>query len=267
MAGKGVERYHDRVAGKYDAMYRGSAYWDFYDAITWEHLKRFLPTDLASPCVDLGCGTGKWGLKLARTGFPVTLVDISAAMLEQARRAAEELPESKRPQYVKADLADLSALPQAHFAFAVAQGDPLSLVENPAAAIRGIFDILRPGGVLIASVDNRPAGLRHFLEKGDLDGLEGFVRSGRTKWLTSDKAEQFPVKMFFPQELRDLLTKAGFEVLDVIGKTVLDLRRYGRLLEDPAAVRRLIALESRLHRMEACLGLASHIQTAARKPA
>src|SRR3954453_8871013 len=99
MSKRGVERYHDRVAARYDAIYQGEAYWEFYDAVTWDHLKHHLPSDLSSPCVDLGAGTGKWGLKLARTGFSVTLVDISAAMLEQARRAAEELPESKRPQY------------------------------------------------------------------------------------------------------------------------------------------------------------------------
>jgi SAM-dependent methyltransferase len=265
MPKRGVQRYHDRVAGRYDAMYRGDPYWDFYDAVTWDHLKRFLPTDLSAPCVDLGCGTGKWGLKLARTGFPVTLVDISAGMLEQARRAADELPAGKQPQFVRADLMDLSTLPGGHFALAVAQGDPLSLVERPAAALRQIADILRPGGVLVASVDHRPAGLRHYLEKGDLDGLEEFVRTGRTRWLTDDKAEQFPVKMFLADELRDLLAKAGYQVLDLIGKTVLDLRRFSRLLTDGAAMRRLAALETRLHRVESCLAPASHLQVAARR--
>lgn len=265
MPKRGVQRYHDRVAGRYDAMYRGDPYWDFYDAVTWEHLKRFLPTDLSAPCVDLGCGTGKWGLKLARTGFAVTLVDISEAMLEQARRAAADLPAGKQPQFLRADLMDLSALPRGHFAFAAAQGDPLSLVEQPAGALRQIADILRPGGVLVASVDHRPAGLRHYLEKGDIDGLEEFARTGRTRWLTGDKAERFPVKMFLVEELRDLLVKAGFEVLDLIGKTVLDLRRFSRLLSDGTALRRLAELEARLHRVQSCLALASHLQVAARR--
>jgi SAM-dependent methyltransferase len=264
-----TERYHDRVAAKYDAIYEGGAYWEFYDAVTWEHLRPHLPRDLASPCLDLGCGTGKWGLKLARSGFPVTMVDISARMLDRAREASEELPESKRPALVKADLADLSALPRDHFAFATAQGDPISHCENPARAIKEIAAVLRPGGVLVASVDHRAGGLSHYLERADVEGLEDFARTGLTHWLTADSAEQFPVKMFWADEIRSMLERAGFEVTDLIGKTVLDLRRHHKLLAaaeaDPALMRRLLKLEARLHRDPSCLGLCGHLQVVARK--
>lgn len=265
MAKRGAERYHDRVASKYDAIYQGEAYWEFYDTVTWEHLKPHLPRDANAPVVDLGCGTGKWGLRLARSGFPTTLVDLSARMLDQAREAAADLPEGKQPNFVKADLADMSELPAEHFAFATAQGDPLSHCENPPRAIKEIRRILKPGGVMVASVDNRAAGVWFFLERGDLEGLEHFIRSGMTHWLTADKAEQFPVKMFWPEELRGLLERAGFEVVDIIGKTVLDLRRHGKLLADPTHLRRLLKLENRLHREPSAMGLAGHLQVVARK--
>ena len=51
------QKYHDRVAPvarDYD-----DAYWQWHDTLTWEHLKRFLPTDLSVPVIDLGCGSGK----------------------------------------------------------------------------------------------------------------------------------------------------------------------------------------------------------------
>src|SRR5256885_5642867 len=78
-------RYHDRVARQYDSIY-DDPYWHFHDELTWRTVKPHVPRDLAAQCLDLGCGTGKWGLKLLKSGFATTFVDHSAAMIEQARR-------------------------------------------------------------------------------------------------------------------------------------------------------------------------------------
>src|SRR5829696_2203494 len=88
-------RYHDRVARQYDAIY-DDPYWHFHDELTWRMVKPHLPRDLTAACCDLGCGTGKWGLKLLKSGFPTTFVDHSAAMVEQARHKAEAMgPKAK----------------------------------------------------------------------------------------------------------------------------------------------------------------------------
>ncbi|MGD0139597.1 MAG: class I SAM-dependent methyltransferase [Tepidisphaeraceae bacterium] len=44
-----------------------------------------MPSDAQGQCCDLGCGTGKWGLKLLKSGLATTFVDHSAAMIEQTR--------------------------------------------------------------------------------------------------------------------------------------------------------------------------------------
>ena len=88
-------RYHDRVARKYDAMY-DDGYWEFHDRLTWEAIKPFVPRDLSVRCCDLGCGTGKWGLKLIKSGFATTFVDQSAAMIEQTRAKLSEMGKSRR---------------------------------------------------------------------------------------------------------------------------------------------------------------------------
>ena len=74
-------RYHDRVARQYDTIYEDS-YWDFHDELTWRTVKPNLPRDLSAKCADLGCGTGKWGLKLLKSGFTTTFLDSSGAMIE-----------------------------------------------------------------------------------------------------------------------------------------------------------------------------------------
>lgn len=39
--------------------------------------------------LDVGCGTGRHAVELAKRGFDVTGVDLSAGMLAQARQAAD----------------------------------------------------------------------------------------------------------------------------------------------------------------------------------
>jgi ubiquinone/menaquinone biosynthesis C-methylase UbiE len=262
------EQFHDRVAGKYDTMYTG-AYWDAYFHLSWEGIRPHIPQDLRAPLVDLGCGTGLYGLRLLKSGYPVTFVDLSQKMLDQAQAKAEAL--GPRTQglatFVKADLADLSALPDGRFALAVAQGDPISHAgERAPRALRECARILAPGGVLIASVDNTLAAVDHYLEDGDVPGLESLLRSGLTDWLAHDESERFRVRMFRPDEIRTLCREAGLEVIDLFGKPVLPLRRHAALLEDERAGEALLKIERRLCREEAMLGRASHLQVAARKP-
>lgn len=260
-----VRKYHDRVAGRYDDSY-DDAYWQWHDTLTWDHLKAFLPTDLSQDVVDLGCGTGKWGAKLLASGFRVTFVDISPQMLDAARLKPASPTQTARATFIQADLIDLSALPHGRFALATAFGEPIGCTESPAQAMRQIADILRPGGVLVATFDNRFACLEHYLENADVDALERFVVQGRTHWLTADPSERFEIWTHGPEDVRRLVEGAGLELVDLVGKTVLPMRRYRSLLDDPRTARRLIALEKKLWRDPAALGRAAHLQAVARKP-
>ncbi len=261
------ERYHDRVAPLYDDLYDRSPYWRFYREITWVRLKRLLPREAGAAIVDLGCGTGEWGLRCLRSGYRVTFVDLSQGMLARARdRLAREQP-GREAEFLCADVADLRALPSETFALAIAQGDPLSFTSRPKRAIREMHRILAPGGVVLASVDNRCAAYEHYLERGDLAGLQKLHRTGATEWLARDRGERFPIHAFLPGELRRGFESAGFEVLDVAGKLALDLRRHPKLLEDPATFRRCLAIEIECRREPAFLGRAAHLEIAARRPA
>jgi SAM-dependent methyltransferase len=71
--------WHDVENGSYEA-----------DLEVWERLA----ADAAGPVLDLGCGSGRVALHLARRGHPVTGVDLSPELAAELNRraAAEELP-------------------------------------------------------------------------------------------------------------------------------------------------------------------------------
>ncbi|MEQ8764992.1 MAG: methyltransferase domain-containing protein [Planctomycetota bacterium] len=257
------QRYHDRVSGRYDQIYKG-AFWDFHDEVTWRHLKRYLPSELTAPVLDLGCGTGKWGLRLAKSGFPVTLLDLSPKMLEQCRRKAEEAGLSERVECVLADIVDLEGVPDGHYDLAVAFGDPLSLCSDPKRAVEALRRVMKPGGLAVLSADHRCAGLEFYFQEGSLEDLERFVKTGRTLWLAKDPDERFPAKMFLADELQHLFEKRGFEVVDLIGKLVLPVRRFPHWLDERRQVERLIKMEMKLHRDPRWMGRASHLQIVVR---
>ncbi len=259
-------KYHDRVARQYDSIY-DDAYWEYHDELTWRAIKPHLPRDLSSVCLDLGCGTGKWGLRLLKSGFATWFVDHSAAMVEQARRKVEaQGPRAKRATLLAADMIDLSAIESETFTLTLAMGDPLSICSDAQRAAREMHRITRPGGIVIATADNKLAALDHFAQSGDIDALEAFVHTGQTTWLTADKREQFELQTFTPASLRKLFEKSGFEVLDLIGKPLLPIRKNPALLADPTTMERLLRLELQLSKDPTTPATAGHLQLTARRP-
>ena len=261
-------RYHDRVARQYDAIY-DDPYWRFHDELTWRTIKPHVPRDLSAHCLDLGCGTGKWGAKLLKTGLATTFVDHSGAMIEQTRAKVESMGEARarKATLFVADIIDLSQLPSDTFGLTVAMGDPLSICSDPGRAAREMHRVAGPGGIVIATADNKLAAVDHYVERGSLDALEEFLKTGRTHWLTPEEREQFELTTFTPHALRKLFEKSGFEVLDLIGKTVLPVRQNKRLLEHPEAIERLLRLEQDLQRDPTTAARAGHLQITARKTA
>ena len=71
--------------------------------------------------------------------------------------------------------------------------------------------------------------------------------------------------MFTPADIRRMCEVRGLELLSLIGKTVLPLRRFADLLKERTRRDELVRLEESLHAEPAMLGRASHLEFAARK--
>jgi len=257
-------KYHDRIARQYDSIY-DDPYWDFHDELTWRMIKPHLPRDITAPCLDAGTGTGKWGLKLLKSGFPTTFLDSSAGMIEQVREKLSSNPRQKKATLLVADIVHMPDLPADHFGLTLAMGDPLSICSDPQSAANEMFRITRAGGIVIATADNKLAAIDHYVQRGNLDALEEFISTSRTRWLTENQQEQFELTTFTPASLKKLFERSGFETLSITGKPVIPVRANKKLLAHPNAVERLLELESALSKDPSTAGRAGHLQIAARK--
>jgi SAM-dependent methyltransferase len=132
------------------------------------------------PLVELGCGTGRVLVPLAKSGYDVTGVDASPLMLDIARAKAEAAGVSARVNLVEADYIAAPLLGPYKFAFIVM--NPFLHLASQEEQVRALWHWhahLAPGGLLLIEVlhpdVNQLAGLdgRVELHKAWIDPVSG----------------------------------------------------------------------------------------------
>lgn len=112
---------------------------------TLDHVRRLLkPTDTV---LELGCGTGTTALKLAPSVARLVATDISPEMIAIAREKAA----AENCANVEFVVATPNAAPYPDASFDAAMAfNLLHLIEDRAAALRGVHRLLKPGGLFIS---------------------------------------------------------------------------------------------------------------------
>ena len=204
-----------------------------------------------SPILELGCGTGRVLLPLAREGYRITGIDASAEMLERARAkiAAEELGE--RVTLAQQEMAELDLGERFNMAFAALNSFAhLHTTEEQLQALARMRRHLNPDGLLILDMFNPDMGrlldargqvalarvipepdtghrlMRFYSEEVDLGqqlihttyivdeiDVEGNIK--RTLF-------PFTLRYVFRYEMELLLRHAGLEVEEIYGSYELD---------------------------------------------
>jgi len=190
----------------------------------------FLTQDLqvtpGATILDVGCGTGRHAVELARRGFVVTGVDLSEGMLTEARKHAEKA--AVQVTFIQADATRTRLGQQFDAVICLCEGAFGLLgrtddaLEQPLAILRRVARALKPGSRCLFTVLNGyRIARRHSQEDVEKNILDPLTLSEVSE--CCDPCE--PVmreRAFVPTELRLLFRTAGLTVLNIWGGTAGD---------------------------------------------
>ena len=199
--------------------------------------------------LDVGCGTGRHSVELARRGYRVTGVDISQGMLREAALAAEQA--GVHVELVCQDAREIKLGRQFDACICLCEGSfgLLSSGEDPAehgiAILRGIAASLVPGGRFVLTALNALRNIRAYSDddvaQGKFDNLtlcEAHLLSDavshRADVALPEEVASATVleKGFTAMELTLMLQIAGLKVENVWGGTAGSWGRRPLLMDE-----------------------------------
>jgi len=229
-------------------------------AVVWEALRPVLDGD-ASDILDIGGGTGGFAVRVAELGHRVRVVDPSPDALAALDRRARESGVADRVTGQQGDLSSLLDVVDPGSVDVVLCHGVLEVVDDPAAALATITEVLRPGGVLSLLVAQRHAAVvaramaGHFQQaRALLDSTEQSGQHGRAG------------RRFTREELDALLPAAGLTPTAVHAIRVFADLVPGSLLElEPGSTAALVELEHAVAERPEYLPLAAQVHVIAKR--
>lgn len=188
---------------------------DFLDPSSELHARKIAERDLyrrhwqpwwptAGRVLDLGGGIGRFSLPLLQAGCTVELVDPDLRSLWRAAKHAGEMP-------LKIHWATGECLPDIAPVDAILAAEVLCYTEDPALTLRNLRKLLKPGGVLLFSVEARWGwGLTHDVAPDSLDQWldTGIVHIPGDRWVRTFDEEN--IRALFADWQLPLLTRTHY---------------------------------------------------------
>lgn len=188
--------------------------------LTWRYLNQYLPSK--GEILEIGAASGRYTVELAKRGYAVTAVDLSAVLIERCQQQLNEAGVADRVLLLVADARDLSVVGKKEFDAVLMMGPLYHLIEEAdrTLALKQAFDRLRTGGIIFSAFISR-YGLFGDLIKRMPEWIEkqtevrGIIEQG------SDP-EHFPrtgFRGYFARvsEIAPLHESVGFETLVLAG--------------------------------------------------
>lgn len=210
-----VQRFYDAEAHSYDASRyetpRGRRRDHFHKQLLLRLLEaapsqsagttRQVP--VSERVLEIGCGTGRLLEPVARAGFHLTGIDLSAAMLERARE-----------RLARVGLGDLALLHTAELPFPPASFSAVysifvvNLIPDYKSWLSRVASVLQPNGILIFNVPNLSSVYWPI----------GMIVNRRRRTMTANTAGARYSHWFARGEWERALRDAGFQIEEVLGE-------------------------------------------------
>jgi SAM-dependent methyltransferase len=233
-----------------------------YD-LTWRYLDQYLPPH--GTILEVGAATGRYTLELARRGYAVTAVDLSAALLERCRQNLAAAGFEQRVQFIVADARNLAEVKERRFSAVLLMGPLYHLIEEAdrKRALKEAIDRVQVGGVIYSAFLNRFGMLADLIKRRpewieEQEHVRSFLERGR-------RPDEYPRGGFRgysanPAEIAPLHEAMGLETLllaAVEPVIAADDESYNRLQREQ---RRLwLDLLFQISRQESILGASRHL--------
>lgn len=191
-----------------------------YD-LTWRYLNQYLPSH--GSILEIGAATGRYTLGLARRGYNVTAVDLSAGNLEVCRRSLVEAGLERQVRLVQADARDLRMVTEKDFDAVLLMGPLYHLIEevDRKTALKEATDRLRKGRLLFSAFISRFGVLGDLMKKlpdwiENVQEVRSLLQNGRGP---EDAPRNGGFRGYFARvaEIAPLHEASGLEPLALVG--------------------------------------------------
>jgi S-adenosylmethionine-dependent methyltransferase len=190
--------------------------------------------------LDVGGGSGVFAVALAGRGHRITVVDPSPNALAALKQRAAESRVTSSIHAVQGDAAGLPGLVGAETADLVLCHGVLEVAEDPAAALAGIAACMRSTAIGSVVTAQRNAAAIGKAVAGHLEEARHLLEDPDGRWGPTDPLP----RRFSEAGVCALLVSAGFVVDEIHGTRIFTDLVPGTLVDDPADVRALAALEA-----------------------
>ncbi|CAJ64637.1 MULTISPECIES: class I SAM-dependent methyltransferase [Frankia] len=232
-------------------------YWAFYEEVASAQLREWLPAQPAR-VLDVSGPRARFARQMVTAGHQVVRVVAQAESADPAVGPGALLP-------VVGDARSLDWFSPASFDAVLAEARALSFCLATETTLDEIHSMLRPGGRLLLCVDSLLLGLARLAEQHRWAELSDVPRAD----VVLVPAEDGTItRCFWPEELRALLTSAGFVVDWIRPRTVLSAEAVKRAVaEDVSCFPTLVRTEVELSAEREGESIGIHLIASARRPA
>lgn len=190
--------------------------------------------DKSLKIIDVGCGTGRHSIELAKRGYKITGIDLAKSMLARAEEKAKRL--NLKIDFQNYDARNLPFVRQFDVAIMICEGGfPLMETDEMNFAIlRNVTRAIKDGGKFIFTTLNALFPLYHSVEKfcaGNTGNGNATYRSNTFDLMTfrdhnvtvfeddtgTKKELKCDERYYVPSEITWLLKSLGYKTIDIFG--------------------------------------------------